>query len=51
MPYLVMTTAGPAADEPHSILLALVAPDVPLIALRVGDNGGIADLMPPLIPC
>lgn len=43
--YLVMITAGPSTPAPHSILLALVAPVIPLTALKVGDRGGTADLV------
>lgn len=42
-----MITAGPSTPLPHSILLALVAPVIPLTALSVGDEGAIMDLLPP----
>ena len=37
-------TAGPSTPAPHSILLALVAPVIPLTALKVGDRGGTTPL-------
>lgn len=44
--HFVIITGGPSISGPHSILLALVAPVIPLTALKVGESGGCIVFLP-----